>query len=83
MASLNFHELLHALVSFLLTLLASGDLTHLEIEHVMVLLLVVVVELRLIKRKNEAAKTQAVSCTLPLMLPFMNYVLPVADMWDI
>ena len=48
---LNFHELLHALVSFLLTLLASGDLTHLEIQHVMVVLLVV--ELRLIKRKNE------------------------------
>ena len=35
-----FHELRHALVSFLLTLLASGDLTHLEIQHVMVLLLV-------------------------------------------
>ena len=38
-------------MSFLLTLLASGDLTHLEIQHVMVLLLVV--ELRLIKWKNE------------------------------
>ena len=48
----NFHELLHALVSFLLTLLAPGDLTHLEIQHVMVLLLLVV-ELTLIKWKNE------------------------------
>ena len=47
---LNFHELLHALISFLLTLLASGDPMHLEIQHVMVLLLVV--ELRLIKGKT-------------------------------
>ena len=47
----NFHELVHALVSFLLTLLAPGDLMHLEIQHVMVLLLVV--ELRLIKNKIE------------------------------
>ena len=48
---LNFHELLHALVNFLLTMLASGDLTHVEIQHVMVLLLLV--ELRLIKQKNK------------------------------
>ena len=32
---------------------------------------------------REAAKTQAVSCTPPSTLAFMNFVLPVADMWDI
>ena len=32
---------------------------------------------------RKAAKTQAVSCTPPSTLAFMNYVLPVADMWDI
>ena len=32
---------------------------------------------------REAAKTQAVSCTPPSTLAFMNFVLPVADMWNV
>ena len=30
-----------------------------------------------------SSKNQAVYCTPPLTLPFMNSVLPLADMWDI
>ena len=32
---------------------------------------------------TQSSKNQAVSCTPPSMLAFINSVLPLADMWDI